>query len=67
MAKWDIKMVSGASIVKPARNGILVMFYQTSWGDSMELVIPNLLEMGWIKSPPYFCVASKMARDVAKH
>ena len=31
----------------------------------MRLVVPTLLRMGWIESPPYFCAASKTARDVA--
>ena len=33
---------------------------------STKLVVPNSLQMGWIESPPYFCTASKTARDVAE-
>ena len=29
------------------------------------LVIPDALQMGWSLSPPYFCAATKTARDVA--
>ncbi len=32
----------------------------------MKLVIPTSLQMGWIDSPPYFCTASKTARDIAE-
>ncbi len=28
------------------------------------MVVPTSLQMGWIKSPPYFCTATEMARDV---
>ncbi len=29
------------------------------------LVVPTFLKMGWIESPPYFCVASETVHDVA--
>ncbi len=29
-----------------------------------RLVVPSLLQMRWVESAPYFCVASKTARDV---
>jgi hypothetical protein len=32
-------------------------------GDSVQLVIPDALQMGWSESPPFFCVATKTARD----
>ena len=28
------------------------------------MVVPNSLQIGWIGSPPYFCVVSETARDV---
>jgi hypothetical protein len=31
----------------------------------VRLVVPTLLQMGWVESPPYFCAASETARDVA--
>ena len=34
---------------------------------AVELVVSTSLQMGWIKSPPYFCTASETARDVAAH
>ena len=30
------------------------------------LVVPTLLQMVWIESPPYFCTASETGRDVAE-
>ena len=29
------------------------------------LVIPTLLQMGWVESTPYFCAATKTSRDIA--
>ena len=34
-------------------------------GKPVMLVVPTSLQMGWVVSPPYFCAASGMARDVA--
>lgn len=32
--------------------------------DDIELMVPNSLQMGWCKSPLYFCTASKTSRDI---
>ncbi len=29
------------------------------------LVIPSLLQMGWVESSPFFCAATKTSRDIA--
>ena len=58
MAKWDIKEAGeewNFSYVLPSTFGT----------EDVALVIPTSLQMGWIESPPYFCVASETARDVA--
>ena len=34
-------------------------------GKTPLLVVPTSLQMGWIESPPYFCAASEIGRDVA--
>ena len=34
-------------------------------GEPVCLMVPTLLHKGWVESPPYFCAASEMARDVA--
>jgi hypothetical protein len=31
----------------------------------ITLVVPTSLQMGWVKSPPYFCAASETTRDIA--
>ena len=31
-----------------------------------KLVVPILLQMGWIESPPYFCTVSETGRDVVE-
>ena len=33
--------------------------------DNIQLVISNALQMGWSKSPAFFCAATKTARDLA--
>ena len=35
-------------------------------GARIRLVIPSSLQMGWTESPPFFCLATKTARDVAE-
>ena len=34
-------------------------------GELIKLVIPTLLQTGWVESPPYFCTATETARDVS--
>ena len=52
-------MDSGAWTEKRARNGT------QPEGEPIKLVIPTLLQMGWVESPPYFCAATETARDVS--
>jgi hypothetical protein len=33
-------------------------------GEPIRLVVPTLLQMGWVESPPYFCVATKTVWDI---
>jgi hypothetical protein len=33
--------------------------------ETLKLVVPRSLQMGWRDSPPYFCAATETARDVA--
>ena len=32
--------------------------------DTIRIVVPNSLQMGWTESPPFFCAATETARDV---
>ncbi len=34
-------------------------------GTPKQLVIPTLLQMGWVESPPYFCAATETVTDIA--
>jgi hypothetical protein len=34
-------------------------------GKPIILVVPTLLQMGLVESPPYFCAAAETARDIA--
>ncbi len=34
-------------------------------GKPVQIVVPTLLQMSWVESPPYFCAATETARDVA--
>jgi hypothetical protein len=37
----------------------------TGGGELVQIVVPTLLRMGWVESPPYFCAATETAWDVA--
>ena len=34
-------------------------------GAPTRLVVPTSLQMGWVESPPYFCMTNETAQDVA--
>ncbi len=34
-------------------------------GKPVQIVVPMSLQMGWVESPPHFCVATETAWDVA--
>ena len=34
-------------------------------GQPIRLVVPTSIQMGWSKSPAYFCAATETARDIA--
>ncbi len=63
MAKWDIgfwQLDNGAG----AEYNFAYVMPQPQ-GSPTRLVVPTLLQMGWVESPPFFCAASETARDVA--
>ncbi len=33
--------------------------------EPVQIVVPTSLQMGWVESPPYFCAATEMSRDIA--
>jgi hypothetical protein len=65
MAKWDIK--DGFWRMDCATGEEWNFAYVLPQEDGMPttLVIPTSLQMGWVKSPPYFCTATETSRDVA--
>ena len=66
MAKWDIK--DGFWRLDCASGEEWNFAYVLPQADEMPimLVVPTLLQMGWIESPPYFCAAAETGRDVAQ-
>ena len=43
---------------------VLPSITPTSSIDNICIMVPNSLQMGWCKSPPFFCLGTKTARDV---
>ena len=66
MAKWDIKDGFWRLDCAEGEEWNFAYVLPTHRGHSTTLVVPNSLQMGWIESPPYFCVASETGRDVAE-
>ncbi len=66
MAKWDIKDGFWCLDCETGEEWNFAYVLPSTFGtEDVALVIPTSLQMGWIESPPYFCVASETARDVA--
>ena len=65
MAKWDIKDGFWRLDCEDGEEWNFAYVLPSSVGNDVALVVPTLLQMGWIESPPYFCAASETARDVA--
>jgi hypothetical protein len=66
MAKWDIKDGFWHMDCAAGEEWNFAYVLPMTDGASTKLVIPSSLQMGWIESPPYFCAASEMRRDIAK-
>jgi hypothetical protein len=64
MAKWDIKDGFWRLDCKKGKEWNFSYVPPSSIGNNVTLVVPTLLQMGWIKSPPYICAASETASDV---
>ena len=66
MAKWDIKDGFWRLDCEAGEEWNFAYVLPSSIATKdILLVVPTSLQMGWIESPPYFCVASETARDVA--
>lgn len=64
MAKWDIKDGFWLLQCEKGKEWNFAYVWPQQEGEPPMLVVPTLLQMGWIESPPYFCAASETARDV---
>jgi hypothetical protein len=64
MAKWDIKDGFWRMDCAEGEEWNFAYLLSQSEGEPIKLVIPILLQMGWVVLPPYFCVAMEMAWDI---
>jgi hypothetical protein len=65
MAKWDIKDGFWQLDIGTGAEYNFAYVMPQPPGTPTLLVVPTSLQMGWIESPPFFCAASEMARDIA--
>ena len=65
MAKWDIQDGFWRLNCREGEEWNFCYVWPQKAGEPTRLVVPNSLQMGWVESAPYFCAASKTARDVA--
>jgi hypothetical protein len=63
MAKWDIKDGFWRMDCADGEEWNFACFLPQEEGKPITLVVPTSLQMGWVESPPYFCVATETARD----
>ena len=64
MAKWDIKDGFWRMDCEKGEEWNFAYVLPQPEGEPIKLVIPTLLQMGWVKLPPYFCAATETTRDV---
>jgi hypothetical protein len=66
MVKWDIKDGFWQMDCTAGEEYNLAYVLPQEVGKPIVLVVPTLLQMGWVESPPYFCTtATETARDIA--
>jgi len=65
MAKWDIKDGFWGMDCEEGEKYNFAYVLPQEEGMPITLVLPTSLQMGWVESPPYFCAATEMARDIA--
>jgi hypothetical protein len=66
MAKWDIKDGFWRLDAEDGAEWNFSYVLPQHPGQPCYLVVPTSLQMGRVESPPFFCAASEMARDVAQ-
>ncbi len=65
MVKWDIKDGFWRMDCREGKEWNFLYVLPQPEGQPVRLVVPTLLQMGWVESPPYFCAATETARDTA--
>ena len=65
MAKWDIKDGFWRMDCEQGEEYNFAYVLPQEEDMPITLVVPTSLQMGWVESPPYFCAATEMARDIA--
>ncbi len=65
MAKWDLKDGFWQMDCQAGEEYNFAYVLPQEVGMPITLIVPTLLQMGWVESPPYFCAATETARDVA--
>ena len=66
-SKLDIKNGYWQMVINPSDEwNFTNMLPKVSLDESMQLVVPSCLQMGWCKSTSYFCAASKTACNISE-
>jgi hypothetical protein len=65
MAKWDIQDGFWRLDCEHGEEWNFAYVLPQEEGKPIQLVVPSLLQMGWVESPPYFCAATETVWDVA--
>ena len=66
MAKWDVKDGFWRLDAEESAEWNFAYVLPQHPGQPCYLMVPTSLQMGWVESPPFFCVALETARDVAQ-
>jgi hypothetical protein len=65
MAKWDIKDGFWRMDRAAGEEWNFTYVLPQEEGKPITLMVPTSLQMGWVKSPLYFCAATETARDIS--
>ncbi len=65
MAKWDIKDGFWRMDCAAGEEWNFAYMLPQEEGQPTTLVVPTSLQMGWVKSPPYFCAATETSRNIS--
>ncbi len=65
MAKWDIKDGFWRLNAQAGDEWNFAYVLPQTPGEPVKIVVPSLLQMGWVESSPYFCAATEISRDIA--